>query len=177
MPYNVYRDDKFHQPIWIKKVLPKNISIGAFGFSFRYDPEGPLTLLEVDGFLTAVADQRRTGVKPPSRFQRKPLSDDEIAIFKKEEERRWVGKTDGLDEVYNIYLLHLKPNWDGYDCGEYFSCLLKPELDSEVPFSYTDFLSVKVFAIPYLDKDGRFQENYGDLLKLLRVREIYLTFQ
>lgn len=175
MPYNIYRDDNFSQSKWIKKVLPRHVTIGAMGFLFRYDPKEQLTLMEVDGFLTTVADQKRTDIQPPSRYQRKSLSDEEITIYKNEENKRWVGQTDGLDEVYNVYLLHLKPNWHGYDCGEYFTCLLKPDIDNEVPCSYTDFLSVKVFAIPYLDKDGRYQENYGDFLKLLRVREIYLT--
>ena len=176
MPYNIYRDERFDRPSWVQKILPKNVSIGVMGFSFRYDPKEPLSLLELDGYLTAVADQSRTAVAPPSRFEQKTLSPDEIKISNVEESKRFIGRTTGLDETYHVYLLHLGSNWTGYDAGKYFTCLLRPSLDSEVPCSYSEFLGVKLFAVPYLDESGH-QMNYGDFLHLLRVREIFLIRQ
>lgn len=174
MPYNVYRDESFDEPAWVKRVLPKNLTIGVLGFSFRYDPKEPLALLEIPGFLTAVKDQDRSPIAPPQRFERKTLSAPELEIHRAQESTRLIARTTGLDETYHLYLLHLDADWSGYDAGRYFTCLLKPDLDSGVPCSFSEFLPVRMFVIPYLDGHGR-QRNLGDLLHLLRVREVYWT--
>ncbi len=133
MPYNVYRDESFDEPAWVKRVLPKNLTIGVLGFSFRYDPKEPLALLEIPGFLTAVKDQDRSPIAPPQRFERKTLSAPELEIHRAQESTRLIARTTGLDETYHLYLLHLDADWSGYDAGRYFTCLLKPDLDSGVP--------------------------------------------